>query len=76
MNALKGIYHDGIIELIDRPDTQETSEVLIIFPEKKKKVSSIGGLFRGYDINYEEVEKELRNLDQNSQRHIIEETGK
>ncbi len=69
MNALKGIYHDGIIELIDRPDTQETSEVLIIFPEKKKKVSSIGGLFRGYDINYEEVEKELRNLDQNSQRH-------
>lgn len=75
MNALKGIYRNGIIELIERPDTQETSEVLIIFPDKKKKVSIIGGLFKDNDINYEEVEKELKQLEQNSQRHIIEEAG-
>ena len=36
MNAIKGIYHNGVIELIEKPETQETSEVLIIFPEKKK----------------------------------------
>lgn len=36
MNAIKGIYHNGVIELIEKPETQEISEVLIIFPEKKK----------------------------------------
>lgn len=36
MNAIKGIYHDGVIELIEKPETQETSEVLVIFPGKKK----------------------------------------
>lgn len=60
MNALKGIYRNGLIELIESPDTQETTEVLIIFPDKKKKVSSIGGLFKDNFINYEEVEEELK----------------
>lgn len=73
MNALKGIYRNGLIELIESPDTQETTEVLIIFPDKKKKVSTIGGLFKDNFINYEEVEEELKKLDQYSQRHIIEE---
>lgn len=73
MNALKGIYRNGLIELIESPDTQETTEVLIIFPDKKKKVSSIGGLFKDNFINYEELEEELKKLDQSSQRHIIKE---
>jgi len=73
MNALKGIYRNGLIELIESPDTQETTEVLIIFPDKKKKVSTIGGLFKDNVINYEEVEEELKKLEQNSQIHIIEE---
>ncbi len=62
MNAIKGIYHDGVIELIEKPETQETSEVLVIFPEKKKGISKIGGLFKNYDINYEEIEEELKKL--------------
>ncbi|MDO8142593.1 MAG: hypothetical protein Q6358_13920 [Candidatus Brocadiales bacterium] len=43
MNAIKGIYHNGVIELIEKPETQETSEVLIIFPEKKKGISKSAG---------------------------------
>ena len=37
MDAVRGIYHDGIIELIEKPATEETAEVLIIFPQKTKK---------------------------------------
>ncbi len=75
MNAIKGIYHNGVIELIEKPETQETSEVLVIFLEKKKGISKIGGLFKNYDINYEEIEEELKKLAQDSQKHIVDETG-
>ena len=75
MNAIKGIYHNGVIELIEKPETQETSEVLVIFPEKKKRISKIGGLFKNYDINYEEIDEELKKLTRDSQRHILDETG-
>ena len=51
MNAIKGIYHNGVIELIEKPATQETSEVLVIFPDKRKKIAKIGGIFKKYDIN-------------------------
>lgn len=75
MNAIKGIYHDGVIELIEKPETQETSEVLVIFPEKKKGILKIGGLFKNYNINYKEIDEELKKLTQDSQRHILDETG-
>ncbi len=54
MNAIKGIYHNGVIELIEKPETPEISEVLVIFPKKSKGISKIGGLFKNYAINYEE----------------------
>ena len=46
MNAIKGIYHNGVIELIEKPETQETSEVLVIFPDKRKKIAKISGIFK------------------------------
>ncbi|MDN3514137.1 MAG: DUF104 domain-containing protein [Candidatus Brocadia sp.] len=75
MNAIKGIYHNGVIELIEKPETQETSEVLVIFPEKKKGITKIGGLFKNYVINYKEIEEELKKLTRDSQKHILDETG-
>ncbi len=75
MNAIKGIYHNGVIELIEKPETQETSEALVIFPDKRKKIAKIGGIFKNYDINYAEVEEELKKLSLNSQRHILDEIG-
>ena len=75
MNAIKDIYHNGVIELIEKPETQETSEVLVIFPDKRKKIAKIGGIFKKYDINYAEVEEELKKLSLDSQRHILDETG-
>jgi len=73
MDAVKGIYHDGIIELIEKPDIQGTSEVLIVFPQGKKKAVSIGGLFKGYAIDYKAVEEELKTVSQVSEKHILDE---
>lgn len=73
MDAVKGIYHNGVIELIEKPESQDTAEVLIIFPQKGKKITKIGGLFKNHVIDYEAVEDELKRLDQKSGKHLIEE---
>jgi len=75
MNAIKVIYHNGVIELIEKPETKEPSEVLVIFPDKRKKIAKIGGIFKKYDINYAEMEEELKKLSLDSQRHILDEIG-
>jgi hypothetical protein len=41
MNVLKGIYHDGIVELLENPQLHSKTEVLIIFPEKQKMDQSL-----------------------------------
>ncbi len=73
MDAVKGVYHKGIIELIEKPESQETAEVLIIFPQKGKKIKKIGGLFKKYAIDYGAVEKDLKKLSSKSQNHILSE---
>jgi len=73
MDTVKGIYHDGIVELIEKPEAIEPSDVLVVFPQKKKKIVSIGGLFKNHTIDYEAVEDELKKLNQETQKHIISE---
>lgn len=74
MNAIKGIYHNGVIELIEKPGIKGTAEVLIVFPEKKKKIAKIGGLFKGYKIDYAGIERELKKLSKRSRQHILDDT--
>lgn len=76
MDSVRGIYHDGTIELIEKPEIQETSEVLIIFPQKKKKITSIGGLFKKHAIDYDALKDELKKLNKESEKHIISELEK
>lgn len=73
MEAVKGVYHNGIVELIEKPESKETAEVLIIFPQKGKKITKIGGLFKKYNIDYEAVEQELKKLNHKAQDHMISE---
>ena len=73
MDTVKGIYHNGIVELIEKPEAIEPSEVLVIFPQKNKKVVSIGGLFKKHAIDYKAVDEELKKLNQETQKHIISE---
>lgn len=75
VNALKAIYHDGVVEFIEKPIIQGMTEVLIIFPEKVKKVKKIGGLFKNYFIDYEAVDAEIKRLSRDSRGHLLSEAG-
>jgi hypothetical protein len=72
MNIIKGIYKDGKIELFENPFFNEPMEVVVIFPEKNKKVTKIGGMFKGKNIDYEQIEADLKELSQNSEKHLLD----
>ena len=73
MLAVKGIYQAGNVRLVERPPVEETSEVLVIFPAKTKRVIKIGGLFKGYGMDDEAIERELRDLNKRSTEHLEQE---
>ena len=62
MNTIKGIYHNGIIEPMIKPEINIPTEVLIIFPEESKTVKKIGGLFKNFSINYSQIDADLKEL--------------
>lgn len=71
MNVYKGVYHDGIVEMIENPKKKETSSVLVIFPENKKRIKKILGLFKDHKINYEQIKKDLKNFNKQSEKNIL-----
>lgn len=73
MNAVKGIYNDGVIELIERPVFQEPVEVLIIFPKPEKTIKQIRGLVKDAVIDYDQIEQDLKELSRQSEEHILSE---
>jgi len=73
MNAVKGIYHNGTIELLEKPQFQTSVEVLVIFPETRKVVKKIGGLFVDFPIDYEQVTRDLNTLSRTSEEHLLDE---
>jgi len=70
MHAVKGIYEAGNVRLVEKAPVERPSEVLVIFPAKAKRVIKIGGLFKGYEIDEEEIERELSELDKSSTEHL------
>jgi hypothetical protein len=72
MNIIKGIYKDGKIELFENPFFNEPMEVVVIFPENKKKITKIGGTFKKAKIDYKLIEADLKNLSENSENHLLE----
>ncbi len=75
MQAVKGIYQDGSVTLVEKPPVHETSEVLVILPDRTKRVMKIGGLFKDHEIRDDEIERELKDLNQRSTAHLEEEAG-
>ena len=73
MHAVKGIYEAGNVRLIERAPVEQPSEVLVIFPAGAKRVVKIGGLFKGYEIDEEEIERALAELNRRSTEHLEEE---
>ncbi len=72
--AIRGIYNNGMIDLIEKPDFQGPVEVLIVFLENKKQVRKIRGLFKDSDIDYDAIEHDLKNLSRTCAEHILNES--
>jgi hypothetical protein len=73
MHAVRGIYEAGNVRLVEKAPVEQPSEVLVIFPAKAKRVVKIGGLFKGYEIDEEGIERELSELRRRSTEHLEEE---
>ena len=74
MKSIKGIYHDNIIELYEKPSNKAPTEVIVIFPDKNsKQIRKIGGIFKGQSIDYQNIKEDLKELSKNSESHLFEE---
>jgi hypothetical protein len=62
MNMIRGIYHDGIVEPIEKPKNNDLAEVIIIFPDSGKSVKRIGGLYKNHEIDFDSIDQELKQL--------------
>jgi len=71
--AIEGIYQNGKVELIETPEFHKPVRVLVIFPENKKKIVKLGGLFKDFIVDYDKLEQDLKELKQNSSSHILDE---
>ena len=71
--TLEGIYYNGNIEFIKKPEFDEPMEVLVIFGESNKKIKKLGGLFKNYAVDYDKIEQDLKELSQNSSVNILDE---
>lgn len=71
--AIEGVYKNGSIELIEKPEFRKPVQVLVLFLENKTKIRKLGGLFKDFDVDYDKLEQDLRELQRASSTHILEE---
>jgi hypothetical protein len=71
MNAIKGFYNNGKVELLEKPQNVENSEVLVIFPDTNKGIVKINGLFKNQNIDYDQIENDLKESNLNSENHLL-----
>lgn len=72
--SVEGIYKDGKVELAESPDFHRPVGVLVIFPENKRKITKLGGLFRDFTVDYDRIGEDLKELSRNSSTHILDES--
>ncbi len=70
MNMIKGIYHNGIIEPIEKPKNNDLAEVIIIFPDTGKKVKKIKGIFQDQEIDYNQIDQDLKELNKDIEKNL------
>ncbi|MBF0260095.1 MAG: hypothetical protein HQK62_14925 [Desulfamplus sp.] len=70
--AVEGIYKNGNIELIEKPQFHKPVQVLVLFLENKNKIRKLGGLFKDFDVDYDKLEQDLKELQRSSSTHILE----
>lgn len=72
--AIEGIYKNGTVELIEMPEFHKPVGVVVIFLENKKKIRRFGGLFKDFDVDYDKIGQDLKELKRNCSAHILDES--
>jgi hypothetical protein len=49
--AVEEIYKNGNVELLEMPEFDKPVGVLVIFPENRKKIGKLGGLFKDFTVS-------------------------
>lgn len=72
--AVEGIYKNGNVELTEMPEFDKPVGVLVIFPENRKKIGKLGGLFKDFTVDYDRLGQDLKELSRSSSLHILDES--
>jgi len=73
MNVFKAIYHDGLVELLEKPETETMMEVLIVMPDYKKVKTLRGCMTSTEPLADQAIADELSKLSRKSESHLLEE---
>ncbi len=71
--AIEGVYRNGTIELTETPPFEEPVTVLVVFLNKRRRITKLGGMFKDPAVDYEQIEQDLRELQSGSTAHLLDE---
>ena len=71
--AIEGIYKNGNVELAETPEFDKPVGVLVIFMENKRNITKLGGLFKGFSVDYDTLGQDLKELGRDASAHILDE---
>jgi hypothetical protein len=72
--AIEGVYRNGAVELAETPPFQEPVSVLVVFLNKRGRITKLGGLCKDAAVDYERLEQELHELQRGSSAHLLAES--
>ena len=74
MSIVKAFYHEGQIDLIEKPSQQQSGDVFVVFPDKETEIRELRGAIKpSKPIDYEQIATDLHNLSKQSENQITKE---
>jgi hypothetical protein len=49
--------------------------VLVVFLNKQKRIAKLGGMFKGTAVDYDQLERDLHELQRRSTAHLLDESS-
>lgn len=73
--AIEGVYRNGAVELAETPPFHEPVSVLVVFLSSRKRICKLGGLCKDEAVDYDQLERDLHELQRRSAAHLLDESG-
>ena len=69
--AIEGVYRNGAVELAETPPFHEPVNVLVVFLNKRKRITKLGGLFKDTAVDYDQLEQDMKMMQRESVAHLL-----